>query len=595
MGECDEQDRQGITKMPTGIEGVDEITGGGLPRCRTTLVIGGPGSGKTVFALETLVNGAREWGEPGIFVAFEENTRHIVQNAASFGWDLPALEREKLFFLDARFPAETVLAGGYDLVGMLASIDAKAKAMGAKRIVFDSIDVLLSIMDDPRAERTELYRLHDWLSSGELTGIVTTRIEGADQRHAEDYGFLQFMADAVVKLTHEVEDRISTRGFRVVKYRGSAYAENEFPLVISERGLEVASVGIAGRELDYPVSTERISTGVERLDAMFSGGYFRGTSMLVTGAPGTAKSTLAGAFTQAACERGERALYVSFDEVPQEIVRNLASVNIRLAPHVESGLLRMESYRTEARGAEEHLMRMRALIREHEPRCMVIDPLSAVVKSGGPIAAFTVAIRLLNLAKQRGITLFSTSLVEGMEPMAEATPLHISTIADTWIHLSYVVQGGERNRALTIVKSRGTKHSAQVRELVLSSEGVSLTNVYTAGGAVLMGTLRREREQQDAFARRQAEQEMARKQREFELAEAESQARITAAQRELEVKRSELELMRHQFQAREEQLETQMKERQHLRGADIPGTAPPLSEAIPPEERDEREGEGGAG
>ena len=586
-----QQHEQGIEKMPTGIDGVDEITGGGLPRCRTTLVIGGPGSGKTVFALETLVNGARQWNEPGIFVAFEENSRHIIQNAASFGWDLPALEQQQLFFLDARFPADVVMSGGYDLAGMLASITAKAKEMGAKRIVFDSIDVLLSLLDDPRAERTELYRLHDWLASGELTGIVTTRIEGADQRHAEEYGFLQFMADAVVKLTHEVEDRVSTRGFRVVKFRGSAYAENEFPLVISERGIEVASIGIAGREVQYQVFTERISTGVARLDTMFSGGYYRGTSILVTGAPGTAKSTLSGTFIRAACERGERSLYISFDESPEEIIRNLASVNIHLAPFVDNGLLRMESYRTEARGSEEHLMRMRLLIEEHAPRCMVVDPLSAIVKAGGSTAALAVAIRLMNMAKLHGITLLSTSLLEGTEQQAEATPLHISTIADTWIHLSYVVQGGERNRALTIVKSRGTKHSSQVRELVLSDEGVTLTDVYPAGGVVLMGTLRREKEQQDAYERRRAEEEIERKQREFDLAEAEAKARIEAMQSDLELKRRELGILRDQYDAREEQISEQLETRRRLRGADT-STVPPQSEAVPPEERDRRQGGG---
>lgn len=587
MSEHDKPDQSGIEKMPTGIEGVDEITGGGLPRCRTTLVMGGPGSGKTVFALETLVNGAREWGEPGIFVAFEENSRHIIQNAASFGWNLPELEKEKLFFLNARFPVDTVLAGGYDLAGMLASIEAKAQEMGAKRVVFDSIDVLLSLLDDPRAERTELYRLHDWLAAGDLTGLITTRIEDADQRHAEEYGFLQYMADAVLKLTHDVEDRISTRGFRVVKYRGSAFAENEFPLVISERGIEVASIGITRRQVEYPVSTERISTGVERLDTMMNGGYVRGTSILVTGAPGTAKSTLAGSFTRAACERSERALYISFDESPQEIIRNFASVNIKLAPYVESGLLHMESYRTDARSAEEHLMRMRALIEEHQPRCMVIDPLSAIVKAGGPLAALGVAVRLLHLAKLHGITLFSTSLIEGTEPLAEATPIHISTVADTWIHVSYMVQGGERNRALTIVKARGTKHSAQVRELVLSDEGVTLTNVYTASGMVLMGTLRREKEQQDAYARQQASQEIERKQREFELAEMEATSRIEAMQRELELKRKELDVLRDQYTTRETQLSEQKEGRRQLRGMD--NTAASSPSAVAPDTRSTRQ------
>lgn len=557
----------GPGKMPTGIEGVDEITGGGLPRGRTTLVLGGAGSGKTVMALETLVNGARHWGEPGIFVAFEENTRHVIGNAASFGWDLPSLEQQQLFFLDARMSSDTITSGGFDLTGMLASLEAKAEEMGARRIVFDSIDVVLSLMDDPRAERLELYRIHDWLSSTELSGLVTARVERDEPFGSERYGFMQFMADCVLELHHRMADGVSLRAFRVLKYRGSAFAENEFPMVIGRQGVEVASLGM-GEPTEYPVSTERVSTGVERLDTMLDGGYYRGTSVLVTGAPGTAKSTLSGSFVEAACKRGERALYVSFDEAGEEIVRNLASVNIRLQEHVDSGCLRIYSARSEARSSEEHLLRLRALIRQHRPRCMVVDPLSAMVKAGGQISALGVAKRLLHVTKQEGITLLSTSLLEGGDPMQEATPLQISTVADTWIHLSYVAEGGERNRALTIVKSRGTKHSNQVRELVLSSEGVTLADVYSAGGVVLMGSLRAEKEAAEAYEREQALAEIERRQREFELAQAESRARVAALERELELRRTELEIARRQYEQREAQLAEQREERRDMRSAD---------------------------
>jgi circadian clock protein KaiC len=560
------QEMESLAKTPTGIPGFDEISGGGLPRSRTSLIIGGPGSGKTVFALQTLVNGARQGAEPGIFVAFEENSRQIVANAATFGWDLPALEKEKLFFLDARMSPDVVPAGGFDLSGMLASLKAKADQMGARRIVFDSVDVLLSLLDDRLAERREIYRLHDWLSQSGLTGIVTSRVEGGDPLASQPYGYMQFMADCVVLLQHRLVEQVSLRGLRIVKYRGSAFAENETPMVIGTSGVEAASLGMA--EVDYPVSAERVSSGIEGLDTMLGGGYYRGTSVLITGAPGTAKSTLGGAFAEAACQGGERTLYVSFDEAASEIVRNLASVGIDLGPHVAAGTLRVVSFRTEARSAEEHLLRLKALMGEHGPRCLVIDPLSAMVKAGGQLSALGVAQRLLYLTKSQGITLVCTSLLEGSNQEAEATPLQISTIADAWIHLAYAVQGGERNRALTIVKSRGTRHSNQVRELILSDAGVRLTDVYTAGGEVLMGTLRWEKEAEMEYEKERIRAEVERKRHELELAEAEAQARMQALKREIEVRRGELARLQSEQEAQEKEWNQQRRDLLRMRSVD---------------------------
>jgi circadian clock protein KaiC len=533
----DEHAESHQVKAPTGIEGFDRITNGGLPRGRTSLVIGGPGAGKTVFALQTLVNGARERAEPGIFVAFEENSQQIIANAASFGWDLPALEREKLFFLDARMSLDTITAGRFDLAGLLASLGAKVEAMGARRIVFDSMDVLLALLDDPMLERREIYRVHDWLSEVGLTGIITARMGPGEPFQSERYAFIQFMADCVVALTHRLEDRVSLRALRVVKYRGSSFAENEHPLLIGPRAIDI---GIAEQlEPLYEVSTERISSGIERLDHMLSGGHYRGSTALISGAPGTAKSTLCGAFIEAACQRGERALYVSFDESASEIQRNLASVNIQLGPHVESGLLRIYSARAHARSADQHLMRLKAVIAEHEPACMAIDPLSAMIKAGGDVASLSMAERLLGVTKSRGITLLLSSLLEVANPETEATPLAISTIADSWIHLSYVVSAGERNRALTIVKARGTAHSNQVRELVLSTEGVTLADVYTAGGEVLMGTMRWQKEAEERIAGERRKAELERQEKEQALAEAEAQARMAALEREIQALRAE--------------------------------------------------------
>ena len=530
--------RHTLQKVPTDIPGFDEITGGGLPRGRVTLIIGGPGTGKTVFALETLVNGARDHEEPGIFVAFEENSDQIIANAATFGWDLPALEQKRLFFLDARLSPTVVQAGDFDLTGILAMLDAKVEEMGAKRIVLDGIDVLLTLLNDPVAERRELYRIYSWLQERRLTGLITAKASESDRPSTERYAFMQFMVDCVIILQHRLPDRVSLRTIRIMKYRGSAFSENEFPIIIAPTGMEVSTFGSS--VLNYEVGTERVSSGIERLDRMLDGGYYRGSGILISGAPGTAKTTLAAAFLEASCKRGEAALFVSFDEAVQQLERNLRSVGIDLGTHIDSGLLCMHSIRTEAKSAEEHLLDIRSRIRDHKPRALVLDPISALAKTGGHVAAVHASLRILDLAKALGITVICTSLVASDDAVAETTSTQISTIADTWIHLSYVVHGGERNRALTIVKSRGMKHSNQVRELILGDEGITLYDVYAEGGEVLVGTARWERERQLEEEREHRRAEADRKRALLELAEAEIQARITALQHELEARRADL-------------------------------------------------------
>jgi circadian clock protein KaiC len=368
-----------VTKIPTGIRGFDEVTDGGLPGGRTTLVMGGPGCGKTVFALQTLVNGALRDKEASLFVAFEENTHQIIANAATFGWDLPALVRKKLFFLDAHLSPDVVKAGEFDLVGMLAVLQAKAKQLHAKRVVFDGIDVLLTLLNDPVAERRELYRIRDWLTETGLTGIITQKVGGsdADQR----YGFLQFMVDCVVILQHQVVDGSAFRSLRVKKFRGSGFAGDDFPITLTQEGLQLTNRG--PMELQYDVTDERISTGLPRLDNMLRGGYHRGSNVLISGAPGTAKSTLCGLFAAAACRRGERTLYVSFDEGAAQIVRNLRSVGIRLAPHQKSGVLKIYSTRTRGPNVEDQFGALRALVSAHRPRCLVVDPHSRPKRSSG--------------------------------------------------------------------------------------------------------------------------------------------------------------------------------------------------------------------
>ena len=539
-----DNETRSIDKMPTGIEGFDRITVGGLPRNRTTLVVGGPGTGKTVFALNALVNGARMFGEPGIFVAFEENARQIITNAESFGWDIPDLTSRKLFFIDAHMSVDVVRSGGFDLQGLLAGIVAKADelsqlANGAKvRLVFDAADVLLSHLQDPYAAIREVQRIHDWLQQDGISGIITAKFRPGERNQGGLYDAIQFMADCVIELKRDVIDRISNRSLTVVKYRGSSFAENEFNMVIGPNGIEIPTFSIT--DLDFPASKERISTGIERLDHMLSGGYLRNTSILVTGLPGTAKSTIAGLFVEAACQRGEWALYISFDEGPNEIVRNLSSVSIDFQPYIETGQLKLHSVRADAKGAIDHLVDFKSLVTSHHPQVMVIDPLSSFLKSGNYFVATTTAQRMIYEAKASGITLLMTSLLEGPNAEIESTPLEISTVADTWIHLSYVILGGERNRALTVVKSRGTKHSNQVRELIMSSEGVTLSDVYTAGGEVLMGTLRFEKEAAELRnrLREQAEAEIRRV--ELENRRAESMARLESLRREIEAQDAEL-------------------------------------------------------
>jgi circadian clock protein KaiC len=345
------------TKTSTGIEGFDGITHGGLPRQRITALLGGAGSGKTIFGLQTLVAGARN-GEPGIFVAFEESAEQIVANASRFNWTLSSLNGHGVEFLDAQLPQAVLHGGAFDLLGLLAIVGARAKKLRAKRVVFDGIDVLLSNLADAALVRREIFRLREWLQQSGMTGIVTAKADSRETGTARDYDFLQFMADCVVSLHHVVDSGIALRMLRVEKYRGNEHSANEFPFTITTSGIEVA--GGTSAELTYAVSTERITSGVERLDAMLGGGYYRGSSVLISGVPGTAKTSLATSFAEAACRRKEATVYVSFDEAPEQIVRNVASIGIDFVTHLKTGTLRMCSLRTRSASPESQVARIRA-------------------------------------------------------------------------------------------------------------------------------------------------------------------------------------------------------------------------------------------
>ncbi|HXG71198.1 MAG TPA: circadian clock protein KaiC, partial [Gemmatimonadaceae bacterium] len=500
--------------------------------------MGGPGCGKTVFALQALVNGARLRKEAGIFVAFEESTVQIIANGSTFAWDLPIVQGKKLHFVDARLSPTVVQGGEFDLVGMLSALGAKARQMKATCIVFDGIDVLLGLLDDPVAERRELYRLRDWLVDERFTGIITQKTSGHEGAH--HYDFLQFMVDCVVVLRHQVTNGSAFRDLRVMKFRGSAFAADEFPITLTREGMQLTHRGPT--ELSYAISNKRVSSGIPRLDHMLCGGYYRGSTVLVSGAPGTAKSTLAGLFAAAACQRGERVLYVSFDEGAAQIVRNLRSVNVHLAPFLKSGLLKMYSTRTSGPNVEDQFADLRAKVNEYKPHSLVIDPVSALSTKIAHLASVDATQQFLHFIKIQGITALNTSLLAGINT-DESTATNISTIADTWIHLSYIVHDGERNRALTIVKSRGTGHSNQVRELTLTDAGVSLTDVFVAHGKVLMGVARWEWEQEQEVRRLQTNSDAEFKRLQLHLAQAEAAARLQVIQTEMEARTAQMALL----------------------------------------------------
>jgi circadian clock protein KaiC len=557
-------------KTPSGIAGFDELTGGGLPHRRSTVLSGGPGSGKTIFALQFLANGARTFKEPGIFVAFEEAPARVVGNLQGFGWNLVQLQaQKKLFLLDSQAAPNLVQAGDFDLAGMLAVLGGQARAMGARRIVFDALDIVLSMLPDAAARRRELRRLHDWLLASGLTALLTAKIGGDGAQEMQPLGFMPFMVDCLVILNHRVVLGVSQRNLRVQKYRGSGFDENEAPFVIGKDGFDVA-IPHASTRSSVAVGLERVSSGVERLDTMLDGGYYRAASVLITGLPGTAKTTLSGAFAEAACGRGERTVFVSFDSDGAEVIRNLTSVGIRLQRYVKSGCLKLISARTLSGSAETLLVRIKTIAMEHRARCLVIDPISALFTAGNELTAHGVVDRLIDWSKSDGITLVCTSLIdETTNGKTERTQLQVSTLADTWIHLNYLVQAGERNRGLSIIKSRGTLHSNQVRELILSASGVTLADIYTAGGEVLMGTLRWEKESAERVAQELTEVQSTLRRVRLDAEEAELEMRLKSLQTELAAKHVEKALLARTTANRQGRITKGRRQLRELRGGDL--------------------------
>ena len=495
-----------LQKAPTGIAGLDEITGGGLPQGRTTIVCGGPGCGKTMLGIEFLVRGALEFGEPGVLMAFEETPQDIASNVASLGFDIEKLAAEKKLFLDyiSVEPSEVAETGDYDLEGLFIRLQNAVETIGAKRVMFDTVEALFTGFANPGILRAEFRRLFRWLKDRGLTTVLTAeRGEGTLTRQ----GLEEYVSDCVILLDHRIQDQISARRLRVVKYRGTKHGADEYPFLIDERGMSV--LPITALQLNHGVSSERISSGVPDLDEMLGGkGYYRGSTVLLSGTAGSGKTTLAASLVDATCRRGERCLYIDFEESPQQVARNMKSVGIDLAQWSDKGLLFHEAWRPTQFGIEMHLLRIHKLIQEVKPQVVVLDPITNLISSSTEKEVHSMLLRLIDSMKSSGITAAFVSLTGGGDSL-EGTNVGISSLTDTWILLRDVELNGERNRCLYVLKSRGMAHSNQLREFVLTSDGIQLVPAYIGAGGVLTGSSRvaqEAKEKADALSRQQEAQ-----------------------------------------------------------------------------------------
>jgi len=496
-----------LPKAPSGIQGLDEITDGGLPRGRPTLVCGAAGCGKTLFALEFLVRGATEEGEPGVFVSFEETEPEITANVASLGFDLARLQAQKKLFIDwVRVErSEIEETGEYNLEGLFVRLQHAIDQVGAKRVALDTIESLFSALPNEAVLRSELRRLFRWLKDRGLTAVITgERGDGTLTRQ----GLEEYVSDCVIFLDHRVNEQISTRRLRVVKYRGSTHGTNEYPFLIDENGISVLPITSMG--MNHPASRERLTSGNARLDEMLGGkGYFRGSTVLVSGTAGTGKTSVAAALARGACERGERCVYLAFEESAAQLMRNMRSIGIDLERHVKAGALQLIPVRPTAHGIEMHLLTMHRAVNEFRPSVVIMDPITNLVTNGTSSDAQQMLTRLIDFLKSRGTTALFTSLTSGGQSL-EQTDVGVSSLIDTWVLLEVVRSGGERNRTLTIVKSRGMAHSNQTAEYRLTRRGLEILDTYVGPAGVLTGSARLAREAEDRAAARSRDETLAR-------------------------------------------------------------------------------------
>ena len=554
-----------LSKSPTGIDGFDQVAGGGLPAGRPTLVCGGAGCGKTLFAISFLVHGATRFDEPGVFMSFEESGDELAQNVASLGFDLPGLVEKKKLVLDhvkieRREIEET---GDYDLEGLFVRLGYAIDSIGARRVVLDTIESLFAGLANQSILRAELRRLFRWLKDRGVTAMITgERGEGTLTRQ----GLEEYVSDAVIVLDHRVTEQISTRRLRIVKYRGSAHGTNEYPFLIDEDGLSVLPVTSIG--LTHDASSERISTGVARLDMMLGGrGYFRGSTILVSGTAGAGKSSLAAHFLDAACRRGERCLAFVFEESPQQVVRNMRSIGIDLQRWVERGLLEFDAARPSLHGLEMHLSRMHRAIDRFQPSVVVLDPVSSLLRVAQPTDVQATLTRLVDYLKLQGITALLTSLTHGRTEH-EQTDVAISSIVDTWLLLIALELSGERNRGLYVLKSRGMDHSNQIREFLLTDRGVELVDVYAGPSGVLTGSARLTQEAQERAAALAQEHELERKERTLTRLRAAFEAELASLRAKFEAEQADLAIEIDEHRSRATRLRADQHDIAESRGGD---------------------------
>ena len=554
-----------LPKSLTGIHGLDEITGGGLPKGRPTLICGGAGCGKTLLAMEFLVRGATQFNEPGVFMAFEESAQDLIANVASLGFELERLIADKKMVVDFVYVERSEIeeTGDYDLEGLFIRLAHAIDSIGAKRVVLDTIESLFAGLPNPLILRAELRRLFRWLKDKGVTAIITG--ERGDETLTRQ-GLEEYVSDCVIMLDHRVRDQISSRRLRIVKYRGSMHGTNEYPFLIDEDGFSVLPVTSLG--LQQAASTERIATGVARLDAMLGGaGYFLGSSVLVSGTAGTGKSSLAAHFVDAACRRGERAIYFAFEESPMQIMRNTRSIGIDLQPWVQQGLLQFQANRPTFFGLEMHLAAMHKAVNVFKPQVVIVDPLNSFVIGGNEAEVKAMLMRLVDFLKMKQVTTFFTSLTTGGGAL-ETSDMSISSLIDTWLLVRDIESSGERNRGIYVLKSRGMAHSNQIREFLLTDHGVELRDVYVGASGVLTGSARMAQEAQEKVARAMAEQEGERRHIEIDSKRLAMEAQITAMRAALQVQEAETLRSLGQASARELQLLSEQVEMGLSRQAD---------------------------
>ncbi len=538
MKKNSEASRPALAKSPTGIRGLDEITFGGLPRGRPTLVCGRAGCGKTLFSIEFLVHGAIEYDEAGVFIAFEETEEDLTKNVASLGYDLADLSRRKKLTIDyIRVErSEIEETGEYDLEGLFVRLGYAIDSIGAKRVVLDTIEAIFSGFSNVNILRAELRRLFRWLKDKGGTAVITAEQgDGTLTRH----GLEEYVSDCVILLDHRVREQISTRRLRVVKYRGSSHGTNEYPFLIDEQGLSVLPITSLG--LEHRAPSERVSSGIDSLDQMLGGkGYFRGTSILISGTAGTGKTSIAAHFVDAACRRGERCVYFSAEESPAQVIRNLRSIGLDLDPWIKKGLLHFDATRPNFHGLEMHLLRIHKLIAEIKPKIAVFDPVSGYLSLGDSLEVKSMITRLLDYLKSQQITSVFNTLVEGGHAELQSE-IGVSSLMDTWILLRNLEHNGERNRGIFILKARGIAHSNQIREFIFTDHGVELKEVYVGTEGVLTGSARAAQEAREKAAAQLRREAIERKKRELERKRQALDTQIVALRAQFETEAEELQ------------------------------------------------------